>query len=81
MYEARPTLDQARPMLVNTNSDETLFYSFTVTVTFSISVKYGEVCNFIDDPFVRAYILNKVENVNLKVFNLMSQVNEARFLV
>ena len=34
-----------------------------------------------DDPYVRAYILNKVQNMNLKVFNLMSQVNEARFLV
>ena len=43
MYEARPTLDQARPMLVNTNSDETLFYPFTVSVTFSASVKSGEV--------------------------------------
>ena len=43
MYEVRPTLDQARPMLVNTNSDETLFYPFTVSVTFNVSVKSGGV--------------------------------------
>ena len=40
-----------------------------------------EVRPTLDHPYVRAYILNKVQNMNLKIFNLMSQVNEARFLV
>ena len=65
---------QARPTLVNINSDETLFYPFTVSVN-----KCGGSCNTIDGP--HAYIPNKVKNMNVKVFNLVSRVNETRFTV
>ena len=37
---------QARPTLVDINSNETLFYSFTVSVT-----KCGGSCNTTDDPY------------------------------
>ena len=39
---------QARPTLVNINSDETLFYPFTVTVN-----KCGGSSNTIDDRYAR----------------------------
>ena len=68
---------QPRVTLGNLNFDESLFYPFTVA---SVS-KYGESCNTIDDPYARVCVPNKVENINTKVFNLISGVNETKFLV
>ena len=68
---------QTRTILVDMNSNETLFYPFTVSVTF----KCGESCNTIDDPYAQVCVPNKVKNMNLKVFNLMLRVNETRLLV
>ena len=67
---------QATLTLVNINSDETLFYPFTVSVK-----KCGGSCNTIDDPYDRACVSNKVKNMNEKVFDLMSGVNKTRFSV
>ena len=66
---------QTRPTIVNLNSNETLFYQFPVSVN-----KCAGSCNTIDDQYARVSVPNKVKNVNVKVFNLMSGVNE-RFLV
>ena len=38
-------------------------------------------CSIIDDPYARMCVPNKVKNMNVKVFNLMSGVNETIFLV
>ena len=43
--------------------------------------KCGGTCNTIDDPYAEVCIPNKVKNMNIKVINLMSGVNETRFLV
>ena len=61
----RPTACQTRPTIVNTNSDETLFYPLTVSVN-----KYGRICNTIDNPYARVCVLQKVKNMNVKVSNL-----------
>ena len=66
---------QARSTLVNVNSDKILFYPFTVTC------KCGGSCNTIDDPYARVCVPNKVKNMNVTLFNLISRVNETRFLV
>ena len=60
-------VNDCRPTLVNINSDETLFYSFTFSVN-----KCGRRSNTINDPYARDCVPNKVKNMNLKVFNLMS---------
>ena len=39
---------QARPTLTNINSNERLYYPFTVTFN-----KFGESCNTTDGPYVR----------------------------
>ena len=52
------------------------FFPFTFSVN-----KSGGSCNTIDDPYVRVFVLNKVKNVNAKVFSLVSGVNETRFSV
>ena len=67
---------QARPKLVNINSNEALFYLLIVGVD-----KCGENCNNFDDPYVRVCIPNEVNNIIIKVLNLISRVNETRFLV
>ena len=36
-------------------------------------------CNTIDEPYSRVCIPNKVKNLNMKVLDLMSRVNEIRF--
>ena len=51
-----------------------LYYPFTVCVN-----KYGGRCNTIDDPYIWVCVLGKVENINVKVFNLMSRVNKHDF--
>ena len=66
-------LCQARPALLNINSNEPLYYTFTV--------KYGGSCNTIDDPYARVCVPNKVKNMKEKVFHLILNVNETRFLV
>ena len=67
---------QAKPTLLNISSNKTLFYPFIVSIN-----KRGGSCSTIDDSHARICIPNKVKNMNVEVFNLMSVVNETRFLV
>ena len=64
----------ARTSLVNINFYKILFYQFTVRVN-----KCGGSCKTTDDPYARACVPNKVKQMNVKVFNLMS--HETKFLV
>ena len=48
-----------------------IYYPFTVNAD-----KCSRSCNSIDDPYVRVCVLDEVKDVNVKVFNLMSRVNE-----
>ena len=66
---------QARPTILNINSNETHFYPFTVSVN-----NYGGTYNTIDVAYTRVCVPNKVKNMNVKVFNLMPGVNETIFL-
>ena len=52
------------------------FYLSTVSVN-----KYAGSCNTIDNPYAWQYVLNKVKSDEDEVFNLISVVNETRFLV
>ena len=67
---------QARPTLVDINSHKTLFYPFTV-----IANECGGSCNTINDPYAWVCVTNKIKNLNVKVFHLISGVNKTRFLV
>ena len=72
-------LCQARSTLVNINSNQPLLYPFTVSFN-----KCGGSCNTNDDPYAQVCVPNKVNNLNVKnvkILNLMSGVNAARFLV
>ena len=59
---------QTRLTLVDINSNETLFYPFTVIVN-----KSGGNCNAVDDPYVSVCVAGKVKNMSVRVFNLTSR--------
>ena len=67
---------QTRPTRVDINSNETLFYPFTVSVN-----KCGGGCNTFGNSYGRVCVPNKVKNMSPKVFNLMLEASEIRFLV
>ena len=60
-----------RPEIVNVNSDEPVFYSFSIKTS-----KCGGSCNNINDPYAKMCVPDVVKNLNVKVFNLMSRTNE-----
>ena len=62
---------EARPTLVDTFSNKTLFHPFIVSVD-----KCGGNCNTIDDPiYARVCVANKVKNTTIKVYSLITGVN------
>ena len=67
------TMQNQTNSLVSINSDETLFYPFTVS--------FDKCDGSYNDPYVRVCVPNKVKNKNVKVFNLISWIHETRFSV
>ena len=57
------------------NSNEPIYFLFTVSVYKCIGT-----CNTMDDQYGRVCVPDKVKNMNVEVFNSMSEVNETRFL-
>ena len=41
----------------------------------------NESCNTVEDPFGRICVHNKIEDVNLKVFNPIKMINESKTLI
>ena len=66
---------QPRQTLINLNLDELYYYPFVVSVS-----KCGGSCNTIDDPFGRICVPNKIEDINLKLFNMINGINESKTL-
>ena len=50
-------MDHVKLAQHNTNSNETLYYPFTLSVN-----KFGGSCNTINDPYIRVCVPNKVKN-------------------
>ena len=64
-----------RPQIVNINSDNPLFYSYSVEVS-----KCSGSCNNINDPYAKLCVPDVVKNIDVKVFNLMSRIKETRHI-
>ena len=62
---------KVRPQIVNTNSDELVFYPLSIETS-----KCGGSCYNINDPYAKMCVPDVVNNLNVKVFNLMSRTNE-----
>ena len=66
---------KVRPEIVNVNSDEPVFYPFSIKTS-----KCSGSCNNINDPYAKMCVPDVIKNINVKVFNLMSRTNETRYI-
>ena len=66
---------RVRPEIVNVNSDEPVFYPFSIKTS-----KCSGSCDNINDPYAKMYVPDFVKKLNNKVFNLMSRTNETRHI-
>ena len=66
---------KARLEIVNVNSNNPIFYPFSVKTT-----KCSGNCNDINDSYARICVPGVVKNLNVKAFNLMSRTNETRHI-
>ena len=58
---------KVRPQIVNVNGDDPVFFSFSIKTS-----KCSGSCNNINNPCAKLCVPDVLENVNVKVFNLMS---------
>ena len=64
---------KARPEIVNVNSDNPIFYPFSIKTN-----KCSDNCNNINDLYAKICVLDIVKDLKVKVFNLMSRTNETK---
>ena len=65
-----------RPKIKKINNNELVFYPCSIRVN-----KCSGSCNNIDDPNDKFCVPDVVKNINIKVFNLMQRINEARQII
>ena len=66
---------KATPEIVDINSNNPIFYPFSIKIN-----KCSSNCSNINNPYARVFVSDTVKNLNVKVFNLMSQSNETRHI-
>ena len=66
----------ARPKIIQTNANEPVFYPLSIKVN-----KCGGDCNTINDPMAKLCVPDIVKDMNIKVFNMLSRINETRKIV
>ena len=62
-----------RPTLIVFNPDKLPYYPFIVSLG-----RCNKSCNTVEDPFGRIYVPSKIEDLNLKVFNILKGMNESK---
>ena len=65
---------KVRPATINVNSNESLFYPYSIAVN-----TWSGFCYNISDPSSKLCV-PVVKNINIKVFSLMSRTNKARHI-
>ena len=58
-----------RPTIVDIDSNESLFCTYSITIN-----KCSGICNTTSDPYARICVPDFVKDINVKVFNLISNV-------
>ena len=64
-----------RPQITNINSNVPSFYPYSVKIN-----KCSGSCNNINDPYGKLCVPDVVQNINIRVFNLILRTNEARHI-
>ena len=66
---------KVRPQIVNLNGDEHVCFSFGIKTS-----KCSLSCKNINNPYAKLYVPDVVKTLNVKVFNLMTRINETRHI-
>ena len=66
----------SRPKITDLNKNEPAFYTYSIKVK-----KFSGDCNNINDPMAKLCVPDIVRDINIKVFNLLSRINETRKIV
>ena len=66
----------SRQKIIDVNNNEPVFNTYSIKVN-----KCSGSCNNINDPYVKLCIPDIIKNINVKVFNLMSRINETRQII
>ena len=67
---------KARPKIINVNNNEPVFYTYSINVS-----KCSGSCININDSYAKLCVPDIIKNINVKVFNLMSRINEIRQII
>ena len=63
------------PEIININNNEPSVYPYRVKIN-----KFSGNCNNINDPYTKLFVPGVSKNMNVKVFNIMSRINEKRYI-
>ena len=66
---------KVRPEIISINSNNPMFYPFSIKIN-----KCSGNCNNINDLYAKICVPDVIENLNVKVFNLMTRTNEIRHI-
>ena len=64
---------KTRTKTIDVNNNEPVFYPYGIKEN-----KCSGRCNNINDPYARLCVPDSIKNINVKVFNLMSRINEMK---
>ena len=64
---------RARPKMIDINNNEPVIYPYSIKVN-----TCSGSCNNINNPYGKLCVPDVVKNINAKVFNLISRINETR---
>ena len=67
---------KARPNIMDVNNNEPVFYPCSIKVN-----KCSGSCSNINNPYAKLCVPDIIKNINVKVFNLMSRINETRQII
>ena len=67
---------KARPKIIDVNNNEPVFYPYSIKVN-----KCSGSCSNINDSYAKLCVPDIIKNINFKVFNLMSRINETRQII
>ena len=64
---------RARPKIIDVNTNDPVFYPYYIKVN-----KCSGSCNNINNPYGKICIPNIIKKIIVKVFNLISRINETK---
>ena len=66
----------SRLKIIETNPDEPVFFPYSIKID-----KCSGSCNNPNDPFAKLCVPDIVKNINIKVYNLRTRINETKTIV